>query len=181
MPPRGDMLPFEVEALVLDPTSQSPVLLLRTVAQTPPGDDASSGESGGEADVPQPLPIWIGIAEAAAIQAALEGRRPARPMTHDLLAAAIRQLEGELVGAIIHLLEKGTFHASLRILQGERLVDVDARASDAVALALRCGAEILVHRSVLEAIESGRGAPGQPDELPELSNLDPDAFGEYEM
>ena len=120
--------------------------------------------------------IWL--AEAAAIQSALSGPKPKRPLTHDLLASTVSALGGEVMAVLIHQLLNGTFHATLRVHQEHHLLDVDARASDAIALALRVGAEILVHDRVLREILR---AEGEQEAETGLSELSAEAFGEYEM
>ncbi len=101
-------------------------------------------EVGGE----RRLPIIIGAFEAQAIALELEGMRPPRPMTHDLLKSVIEALDSSLVEVCIHDLRDGTFYAYL-VLE-DRQEKVDARPSDAIALALRCGAPIYVSEDVME-------------------------------
>jgi bifunctional DNase/RNase len=92
------------------------------------------------------LPIIIGAFEAQAIALQLEGVRAPRPMTHDLLKNVIEALDSNLVEVCIHDLRDGTFYAYLLLDDGH--VEVDARPSDAIALALRCGAPIYVSEEV---------------------------------
>ncbi len=94
------------------------------------------------------LPIIIGAFEAQAIALQLEGVRAPRPMTHDLLKNVIEALDSNLVEVCIHDLRDGTFYAYLLLDDGH--VEVDARPSDAIALALRCGAPIYVSEEVME-------------------------------
>jgi bifunctional DNase/RNase len=101
-------------------------------------------EVGGE----RRLPIIIGAFEAQAIALELEGMRPPRPMTHDLLKSVIEALDSNVTEVCIHDLRDGTFYAYLLLEDGE--VEVDARPSDAIALALRCGAPIYVAEDVME-------------------------------
>lgn len=101
-------------------------------------------EVGGE----RRLPIIIGAFEAQAIALELEGTRPPRPMTHDLLRSVIEALDSNLTEVCIHDLRDGTFYAYLLLDDGE--IEVDARPSDAIALALRCGAPIYVSEDVME-------------------------------
>lgn len=100
-------------------------------------------EVGGE----RRLPIIIGAFEAQAIALELEGMRPPRPMTHDLLKSIIEALDSNLTEVCIHALRDGTFYAYLLLEDGE--VEVDARPSDAIALALRCGSPIYVAEEVM--------------------------------
>ena len=95
------------------------------------------------------LPIWVGPFEANAIATELRGKTFPRPMTHDLLRQVIETLDYEVLQVTVTRLEEGTFYAEL-LLQGEdRAIRVDARPSDAIALALRCGAAIYVAAEVL--------------------------------
>ena len=96
------------------------------------------------------LPIVIGIFEAEAIRIKVKGMQMARPLTHDLLKDAIEQLGARVERIVIDNLEKGTFFAKLvlRTIAGEE-VQVDARPSDAIALALRAKAPIFVEEGVL--------------------------------
>ncbi len=101
-------------------------------------------EVGGE----RRLPIIIGAFEAQAIALELEGMRPPRPMTHDLLKNVLEALDSSLTEVCIHNLRDGTFYAYLLLDDGE--IEVDARPSDAIALALRCEAPIYVSEDVME-------------------------------
>jgi len=131
-----DVLGVRVEM----PTNQ-PIVLLR--------------ERGGE----RYLPIWIGAAEATAIAYAQQGVVPPRPMTHDLLKNVIEELGHELVEVRIVALTDGIFHATL-VFDGA--VEVSARSSDAIALALRTGTSILVEDSLLD--EAGVAIAAEEDD-----------------
>ena len=93
------------------------------------------------------LPLWIGTAEATAISLALEGIEPDRPLTHDLLANVICELGVQLKSVAIVELIEDVYYAELNLSNG---VDVSARPSDAVALAVRLDIPIYVAESVLE-------------------------------
>lgn len=98
------------------------------------------------------LPVVIGIAEVNAIKLKLSGIKPPRPLTHDLLLQTIEQLGAKLQKVVIDSLQNNTFYAKLHLKRsGEAngLVEVDARPSDGVALALRAGAPIFVEEEVL--------------------------------
>ncbi len=101
-----------------------------------------------EVDGDRKLPIVIGQPEAAAIGYELEGMKPSRPMTHDLLRSIIEAFDGRLTEVLIHDLRDGTFFASL-VIEGASC-DIDARPSDAIALALRLNAPIYILESLLE-------------------------------
>lgn len=97
------------------------------------------------------LPVVIGIAEVNAIKLKLSGIKPPRPLTHDLLMTVIEDLGGKLQKVLIDRLHNNTFYAKLFISRNGKEVQVDARPSDSVALALRGGVPIFVEEEVLGA------------------------------
>lgn len=101
-----------------------------------------------ESDGPRRMPIIIGVPEAQAIANELEGVRAQRPMTHDLLRNVIEALGGRLREVVIHSLKEGTFYASLIFDFSD--LEIDARPSDAIAIAVRCGAPIFVAEEILD-------------------------------
>src|SRR5919109_2231228 len=113
-----------------------------------------------EADSRRYLPIWIGPFEADAIALALQGHEPQRPMTHDLL----KSIFGELGAAISHILvndiHDNTFFARIVVEQGSHTIEIDARPSDAIALAVRTDVPIYVEQHVLDQA----GVPLDEDE-----------------
>lgn len=130
--PRGDLVEVEVADVQQSADRAAHLLVLREV--------------GGH----RRLAMAIGEAEALAIAMELAGQRPARPMTHDLLRRAILALDGQLKRVEVTHLQGGTYFARLVIERGQRRIEVDARPSDAIALALRTGAGIYVHSTLLE-------------------------------
>jgi bifunctional DNase/RNase len=108
------------------------------------------------------LPIWIGPWEASAIAMKLQGLTADRPLTHDLFAAALEALDARVDRVVISALAEETFHARLFLEQAGRAVEVDARPSDALALAVRAGGRIFALESVLE--QAALGADGAADE-----------------
>jgi bifunctional DNase/RNase len=100
-----------------------------------------------ERDGDRYLPIWIGAAEAAAITYAQQGVVPPRPLTHDLMRDVLAVLGHELTEVRIVALKDSVFHAAL-IIDGK--AEVSSRASDAIALALRTGAKVLVEPAILD-------------------------------
>jgi len=122
----------EVVGVRVEMPSNSPIVLVRS-----PGDLL--------------LPIWIGPNEAAAIAMALQGVTAPRPLTHDLFVATLDRLGSPLTSVRITKLEDGVFFGELVL--GEKGTVVDARPSDAIALALRAGAPVLVADEVL--VEAG--------------------------
>jgi len=95
------------------------------------------------------LPIWIGAAEARSIAVEMEQKPALRPNTHDLATRLIQSLEGEIVRVVVTELRNGTYFATIVLLSRDEIVDVDARPSDAIAIALRVGAPIFVRASLL--------------------------------
>jgi uncharacterized protein len=161
---------MKVAGLVLDPQSKSPVVLLKGVEED------------------YTLPIWIGVLESAAIAYPLEGVEPPRPMTHDLLKMVLEELGARVQRIDIDALEDNVFHAKIHLeLTGGSHRLIDSRPSDALALALRVGADIYADESVLrrastvEVKEAAEGEEGEDAWKEFLENLDPDAFGKYKM
>lgn len=118
------------------------------------------------------LPIWIGADQAASIASQLAGVRADRPLTHDLMVDILRKIGFEITRVVVKDLVdtgdgQGVFHGSIFIQSGEREVEIDSRASDAIALALRCDAPILVADTVLDrsAIRPDGEADADDDDL----------------
>jgi bifunctional DNase/RNase len=103
-----------------------------------------------ETDSKRYLPIWIGPFEADAIAMAIQGHEPQRPMTHDLLKSMISDLDGQLSHIFVNAIQDSTFYARIVIEQHGRTVEVDARPSDAIALAVRTEVPIFVEDQVLD-------------------------------
>lgn len=98
------------------------------------------------------FPILIGISEAIAIDRRIKGYEPARPLTHDLLASVLTSLGGTLERVEVCGLHDNTFFAKLIVAQNGQMVEVDARPSDAIALAVRLEAPIFVAEEVLNEV-----------------------------
>jgi bifunctional DNase/RNase len=130
------------------------------------------------------LPIWIGHSEAAAILMNLQGTEPPRPMTHDLATSIIASLDGEIRQVTVTELRDSTFHALITIVRNGTEIELDARTSDAIALALRSDAKIFAADEVIE--ESGVEFEGDEEEASRrltgqdsLADLDPDEFRRF--
>jgi hypothetical protein len=95
------------------------------------------------------LPIFVGGTEALTIRLDLDGTHYGRPLTHDLLASLVKELGGEAVKAQIDDVRDDTYFGSVFVRQGERILQLDARPSDAIAIALGSGAPLYVSRSVM--------------------------------
>lgn len=117
-----------------------------------------------EAERDRYLPIWIGANEADAIARRLQGVTPERPLTHDLFANALAQLGVVIKQVVVSDMADETFLARLILELGERTIDVDARPSDAIALALRAGVPIFATDGVLERAGVMANDPDEPDE-----------------
>jgi uncharacterized protein len=141
--------PKEVEmfvaGLVLDPSSNAPIVVLK--------------DAGGE----RCLPIWIGLAEATAIASELKKVELSRPMTHDLLKNVIHELGGRVVKIIITSLVENTFIANIEVVVGETMRVIDARPSDAIALSVRTSAPIMVNEDVLQQAQVTLVAVNPPE------------------
>jgi hypothetical protein len=129
----------EIKALLVDPFNNAPVVLLKVRHST------------------KALPIWIGETEAMSIALELQNRKFPRPLAHDLMRGIINSFGGELEKVVISGVEEGTYYATvfLKSSQGE-VVELDARPSDSLALALRMNSPIFIADDVFEesAIES---------------------------
>ncbi|GHD20424.1 bifunctional nuclease family protein [Nocardiopsis kunsanensis] len=130
-----------------------------------------------EADGERYLPIWIGGVEATAIALAQQGVAPARPLTHDLFRDVLDALGTGLEAIRITGLSDGIFYAELVFDNG---VEVSARPSDSIALALRTGTPIYAHEDVIE--EAGIPIPDEQEDQVEafrefLDNISPEDFG----
>jgi len=103
-----------------------------------------------EEDGKRRIPIIVGGFEAQAIAIQLEGLKPPRPLTHDLFFNFARTFEIEIVEVTIHKLEEGVFHSKLTCNDGKKLIDIDTRTSDAIALALRFKCPIYTTSEIID-------------------------------
>lgn len=103
-----------------------------------------------EQDGTRLLPIWIGAAEASSIAAHLQQQAPPRPNFHDLAKRVIQSVDAELVRAVVTELRGSTYYATLSLRANGRVVEIDVRPSDAIAVAVRLDAPILVRESLFE-------------------------------
>ncbi len=118
------------------------------------------------------LPIWIGKFEANAICFVLEGITPPRPMTHDLAKNILDTLNVKIISVVVNNLKENTYYAKIHLLADGSEIVIDARPSDAIALALRANAPIFVTQEVLDKRNS--------ENLDQwLKNLKPEDFGNY--
>ena len=162
----SELVPMSIKGLMLDPVSNSPIVVLK--------DD----------DEKFFLPIWVGIFEANAIALQLENVTTPRPMTHDLLRNLISELGGDVTRVVINDLRDATFFAQIRLNIGTRTLEVDARPSDAIALALRTEAPIFVAQSVLDQAQTitPEGEDQDDEKMKKwFENLGPEDLGKYKM
>ena len=117
------------------------------------------------------LPILIGPYEAHAIAMELQGEKFQRPLTHDLFISVLSALGHQVTQLDITRLEEGTFFANLTLCDGRRLLEVDARPSDGIALAMRAGAPIFVAEGVLAETEYRTIADDEQDETERFREL----------
>ncbi len=125
------MIEMRVAGIALDAATRTPIVLLKDGTER------------------RALPIWIGQPEAKAILLALEQEKPIRPLTHDLMMNIFQAWEMTLERVVIHSLQDNTYYAVLTVKMGETKKEIDARPSDAIALAVRCDCPIWVLEEVV--------------------------------
>ena len=160
---------MNVHAITIDQHSNTPILILK------------------EEDGDRTLPIWIGLLEATAIATELENISFERPMTHDLAINLLKAMGISIPKVVVNDLHDNTYYALITLEQGDKRIEVDARPSDAVALALRAGAQIYVEEDVLLRSQPQKGtlateiSSDKEKKWAEiLEELDPEAF-KYKM
>lgn len=157
---------MKIKGLVVDPISKMPIIVL----EDPQTDRI--------------LPIWIGVFEANAIALTIENIATPRPMTHDLLKSFLEKLEVAVDKIVVNDVRNNTFYASIYCRYKDRLVLVDSRPSDAIALALRMNSPIFVEDEVVRRAQSLKFDENLEDseKLRQwLENLKPEDFGKYKM
>ena len=155
-----------IKGLMVDPITNMPIIILR------------------DKDGQRVLPIWVGVFEANAIALQIENVTTPRPMTHDLLKNVIQDLRGRIEKIVVSDLKENTFYALIYLTVGGDVMAVDARPSDAIALALRARAPIFVEEKVIDHAKTADLVPekGQTERLQKwLESLDPDDMGKYKM
>jgi bifunctional DNase/RNase len=159
------LVEMSVKGLMVDPVTNMPIVILR------------------DAENQRVLPIWVGPVEANAIALQIENIAPPRPMTHDLLRNVVADLGATLVRVIIADLRDNTFYAYLELHRNGDVQLLDARPSDAIALAIRAKAPVFVDTKVLDQARSVDVSSEQADQerlQRWLESLDPDDLG-YKM
>ena len=157
---------MSIKGLSVDPITNMPIIVLR--------------ETQGE----RMLPIWVGVFEANAIALQMESVETPRPMTHDLLKSVIDELGGRLERIVVSELKDNTFYATLRLRSQQGALIVDARPSDAIALALRSGARIFVEEAVIQnarSLDEPSPETGLRRVQKWLEGLSDEELGKYKM
>ncbi len=161
---------MSVGGLAMDPSSNAPILLLNAV------------------DADFSIPIWIGLLEAASIASVLQNISFDRPMTHDLFRNFIERLHVRVPKIEVCDLKNNTFYAKIYCITDEEEFIMDARPSDAIALALRVKADIFVDERVVERLKVKDGEYETLDDSDQgkqweeyLKNLSPNDFGKYKV
>jgi hypothetical protein len=159
-----------IAGLTMDPASNTPIIILKSE------------------DDQQAVPIWIGLLEATSIASALQNIKYDRPMTHDLLKNFADTLQISIVKVEVCDLKDNTFYARIYFVSKDQSFDIDARPSDAIALALRFKAPIYVEDSVMQQSKISDGEAEVVDNSEEgkkwadyLTNLSSDDFGKYKV
>lgn len=157
---------MSIKGLMVDPVTNLPIVILR------------------DKDGQRVLPIWVGIFEANAIALQIENVASPRPMTHDLLRNIIADLKATVQKIVVSDLQDNTFYALIYLWANGEIVAIDARPSDAIALALRTRAPIFVEETVIDSARpmDPSSERADADRLHKwLERLDPDDLGKYKM
>ena len=160
------MIEMQLGGLGFDPKNMSPIVLLR--------DNEERNF----------LPIWIGMFEAAAIAMELQEFKPPRPMTHDLIPQMIKALDGSVGRVVINEIVDNTFFAIIElIVEGkDEPIQIDARPSDAIALAVRMKVPIFVSESVMvraKMVNAEKDEEETEKFQSFIDNIKPDDFSKY--
>ena len=149
VPDEDSFIRVSVYRLSVDPASQQPVVTLA------------------DPDQQRVFPIWIGLSEARAIHMELQGTDNFRPLTHDLLAGIVDRLDGTVSRVLITHIKDNVFYATLVIKKNNDLIEVDARPSDSIVMALKFNAPIYLDRSLFEIMSIPVEDPreGVPEEI----------------
>jgi len=157
-----------IKGLMIDPITNMPIIILR------------------DEEGQRLLPIWVGVFEANAIALQIENVQTPRPMTHDLLKSMIDHLEARVERIVVCALKENTFYATihLSVARGGGSIAVDARPSDAIALALRTSSPIFVEETVIQSarsVENGKESMDVGRLQKWLEGLSEDELGKYKM
>ncbi len=162
----ADEVEVRIRGLMMDPVTNMPMIVLKDV----------KGEG--------VLPIWVGIFEANAIALEIEKSTTPRPMTHDLLCNTLRALDTRITRVVVSELREDTFFAVIWLERNGEVMSMDARPSDALALAMRADCPVFVNRTVMETARQSQSGSRDitSDELRRwLEGLGDDDMGRYKM
>ena len=158
---------MNIKGLMIDPITNMPIIILR------------------DQEGQRILPIWVGVFEANAIALQIENVQTPRPMTHDLLKNIIDDLSAQVERIVVTELKENTFYALIHLRTSGHSIEVDARPSDAIALALRTRSPIFVEEAVIQnarSVESSRESSMDVTRLQKwLEGLSDDDLGRYKM
>ena len=157
---------MKIRGLMMDPVTNMPIVILKDVHGS------------------ALLPIWVGVYEANAIALEIEKVSTPRPMTHDLIRTLLYGLEARVRKIVVNELKDDTFYAMIWLEKDGRLISVDSRPSDALAVALRLDCPIYVEDSVLASskVTSALSDKANNEELRQwLEGLNDDDLGRYKM
>jgi len=166
------LLEMKVSGLTIDPFTNVPIVILK------------------DADEKNVLPVWIGVLEASAIASELEKIQFSRPMTHDLMKEILKNVNVKVKKVEVNDLKDNIYYATMYMTTSAGDFTIDARPSDAIAMALRTSSPIFVDSKVLDKSKNidftggddkkkkGKGSKGLAELLEELS---PGDFGKYKM
>jgi bifunctional DNase/RNase len=159
-----ELIEVKVGGLALDITTNSPVITLSPI------------------DSKKILPIWFGHYEAWAIGMEMSGVASKRPLTHDLLYKVIMDMGGEVEKIVVTELKEQTFYARIYIKMDGNVLEIDARPSDSIALALKAKSPIFVNDELLQLKdEKISGIPDQESLRDRLRRMNPEDFGNYQL
>jgi len=157
---------MKIRGLMMDPVTNMPIVILKDI-----GSDTV-------------LPIWVGVYEANAIALEIEKVTTPRPMTHDLIKNVLVGLESQVRKVVVTELRDDTFFAVICVERDGRIISIDSRPSDALALALRVDCPIFVEDDVLKSskVAASNSERLTPDDLRKmLEDLNDEDLGRYKM
>ncbi len=157
---------MKIRGLMMDPVTQLPIVILKDV------------------DSETLLPIWVGVFEANAIALEIEKVATPRPMTHDLIRNVLSGLDTFVHRVVVTELRADTFYAVIWLERDGKIISVDSRPSDALALALRADCPIYVDEEVIRTSKSSTAESERlsPEELKKfLEGLNDEDLGKYKM
>ena len=168
---KTEMIEMKVTGLTIDPFTSMPIIILKDMAEK------------------QALPIWVGLIEASSIATELENIELARPMTHDLLKNILSSADISVTKVSVVSLADNTFYAEIYLKHNDKEWTMDARPSDAIAIALRTKTSIFVAKDVIEKsrkIDLSQEVSSDDQTSKQkwteiLENLSPEDFGKYKM